>query len=273
MSLSEMGIRLLKKINLPWLLLLWSISLPAIAADTVTARRATDCSIASEASFTIAARQQIEWTARYNSLASPSCRGDAFFLSRTDSRTAEIRLTNTGETRGTRFLDAGTYHISIRNSAVGAGTYTVVYSRTASIEVSPKGHAFGELEIGESSRPERFTIRSTGDVTAVTVAGVNSSNPSHFEISGDPRGTMLDGRRRGSFDVIFHAGDSSGDFNAIITVSADSSLGRISAESTVSGTTRPRRLTMAILMAIGAAVLALFIYRLWRRRVPPIDTD
>jgi hypothetical protein len=76
-----------------------------------------------EAKFSIATSQTVNWDASYTGTAT---QGHRFFLSQTDSAHADIELTATpGQLSGTKALSAGTYFISIRTFLMGPGSYSV----------------------------------------------------------------------------------------------------------------------------------------------------
>jgi hypothetical protein len=106
--------------------------LPAVVFGT-TVQATKNCSIGSTAQitegvFTLGSPQRVRWTADY-SFNSP-CNGDAFFVTRGACRDADVALTTSRQTGGLQELGSpGIWRVSICNSQMGAGTYTVVYNQ------------------------------------------------------------------------------------------------------------------------------------------------
>lgn len=107
----------------------------ALAADSATASK--DCSLGppcmrTEAQFTLLIAQTIQWQATFTGTSNQG--GDEFWLSTVSSNNADIPLTTTGQTSGSKALAPGTYFISIRLFAMGPGTYTVNYNPSSTGE-------------------------------------------------------------------------------------------------------------------------------------------
>src|ERR1051325_6975216 len=146
------------------LLILACCALPARAEESMTAAKecsshTSPCESVTEASFSIATSQIIRWEAQYHTPVSDTSWGHSFFLSTVASNLADIPLTTSGELGGEHFLSPGTYHISIRNAAMGPGSYTVFFNRHTAISVSPASHThdFGLTTAGTTASPPAFT--------------------------------------------------------------------------------------------------------------------
>ena len=203
----------------------------ARAANTVTASK--DCNVSPstvvEGSFTIATNQVIAWSGNFNG-AGTSCNGDAFYLSTVSSNQADIALTTSGTASGTQFLNAGTYHISIRTFLMGHGSYTITYNRTATIGVSPLNHNFGNELEGDSSSKKTFTITKTGDLDINGITATIDTGGAFFEITDAPGGSPST-----SVKVRFNAGTIAGSAASELRTG---SL-RIKGNSNPAGTTVP----------------------------------
>ncbi len=108
-------------------LLLAGLCAGSAAASSVTASKdclTLPCTVV-EAKFTLLAAQTIQWQAVYR--GTPT-QGHSFFLSTVASNLADIPLTTSGQASGTKFLQPGTYFISIRLALMGPGTYTVTFN-------------------------------------------------------------------------------------------------------------------------------------------------
>lgn len=212
----------------------------AMAADSITATKSKNpdgtYSTGGTTSFSIATDQIIEWQATYSD-TSPA--GNDFYLHRPGQPLNEIPLSTSlsGFNSGTHFLSAGTYEISITYFAMGAGSYTINYNRTASIGVAPTTHAFPDVLTGDTSSYTTFTISSTGDLP-VSISSVTVSDPAHFQIDSDPSGQSVPPSK--TFRVRCNGGTTPGSYGGIITVSGTSDLGAVSATATVSCDVLPR---------------------------------
>src|SRR5207245_117215 len=92
----------------------------------------------SNASFALATAQTVEWQATYGNPVS-GCNGNDFYLSRIDFSHAEdanLALTTSGQTFGTKFLNAGSYYISIKTFYMGPGFYYVYYNQAACLSLT-----------------------------------------------------------------------------------------------------------------------------------------
>ncbi|HEU5081373.1 MAG TPA: vWA domain-containing protein [Opitutaceae bacterium] len=234
-------------------------------ASSVTASKdcTTSPSTVVEGSFSIATPQIIAWQATYNPVG--GCNGDSFFLSQVDSAHADIALTTSGALSGTQFLNPGTYHISIRTFAMGSGSYTVTFNRTASIAASPNSHDFGsELENDSSTGSEikTFNITKSGDLDIANVtASVDGASP-FFTITNAPGSTPPT-----SLKVAFNAGTISGSattevHSGVIRVKANSNPAGVTVADVlinVSGTTVKREPNIAFVGTNPSPIRANFV--------------
>jgi hypothetical protein len=138
------------------------------AAASVTASKScltSPCTVV-EAKFTLNSAQTIQWQAAYT--GSPT-QGHSFYLSTVASNLADIALTTSGQTGGTKLLPAGTYYISIRLALMGPGTYTVFYNSSLSAAAgAASGDALpGSVRVSEE-QAARLALRlgAAGDARA-----------------------------------------------------------------------------------------------------------
>ena len=231
------------------LLILACCALPARAEESMTAAKecsshTSPCESVTEASFSIATSQIIRWEAQYHTPVSDTSWGHSFFLSTVASNLADIPLTTSGELGGEHFLSPGTYHISIRNAAMGPGSYTVFFNRHTAISVSPASHThdFGLTTAGTTTSPSSFIVSYTGDVgLSATISLAVTGDSSRFTVS-PTSGTVAEGSSF-TFQVRYVALASAAvntTHNATINITGTSSTGPPppSVTVTVHGTTR-----------------------------------
>ncbi|HYY57452.1 MAG TPA: choice-of-anchor X domain-containing protein [Pyrinomonadaceae bacterium] len=223
------------------LLILACCALPARAEENATATKScltTPCDV-TLASFSIATSQIVRWQASYT--GGPT-EAHSFFLSTVGPNMADIPLTTSGELGGERFLSPGTYHISIRTSAMGPGSYTVFFNRRAAFSVSPTSHSFGLTTAGTTTAPFSFSVSYTGDVgLTATVSLAVTGDSSRFTVS-PTTGTVASGSPF-TFQVRYVAlttATVNTTHNATITITGTSSTGPPPPPRTVTvqGTTR-----------------------------------
>lgn len=208
--------------------LIWDSSLQAAMTVSASKDCTTSPATVTEGSFTIATAQVVAWSALYNPVG--SCNGDAFYLSQTDASHADIPLTTSGALGGTQFLNAGTYHISIRTFLMGSGSYSVTFNRTATIGASPTSHDFGSQLEGVSTAATTFHLTKTGDLDITGITATVESGAPFFEIVTPPATNAPT-----SFTVKFNAGTISGSQTSV----AHAGTIRVKASSNPSGVTVP----------------------------------
>ena len=142
-------------------------------AASVTASKScltSPCTVV-QAKFTLLSAQTIQWQAAYT--GGPT-QGHSFYLSTVASNLADIPLTTSGQTGGSKFLPAGTYHISIRLALMGPGTYTVFFNPSLGAAADPvsAGALPGSVRVSEEDAA-RLALRlgAAGDARAERAAG------------------------------------------------------------------------------------------------------
>jgi hypothetical protein len=220
-----------------------SFPILSLASDSVSAtktRNPDGTYSTTPGSFTITTAQEIRWIANY---FGSGTEGNDFCLYQSPTNLNEFILSSSlssGLNSGTYYLSPGTYNISVQYFGMGPGNYSIVFNRTASIEINPLSHDFGSLLEGETSSPYTFTIRSGGDADdyPVTITNVTSSDAVHFEVSDIPGGQAVPPNR--TFKVRFKAGTAAGGHSAVITASGTSPVGAVTATASVTGETLPK---------------------------------
>jgi hypothetical protein len=121
--------------HLTYLLLLLAAALwPAsVEAATVTASKDctfSPCTVVEAAPIKIIGTPKfLHWEANYTGT---STQGHSFYLTTNPaSNQADIALTTSAQTSGTKLLTAGTYYISIKLALMGPGFYTVTYNASS----------------------------------------------------------------------------------------------------------------------------------------------